>query len=237
MHLGERECSIQRHHQKLIEEAPSPVVDTDTRRKLGARVCRAVRLLGYHSAGTVEFLRTADERFYFMEMNTRLQVEHPVTEMLTGVDIVAEQLRVAAGEPLKLQQKQIAFEGHAIEFRINAEDPDQGFRPAPGLLSGFRPPPAEVDGVRVRWDSAVREGYRIPPHYDSMIGKLIVHGADRNAAIAGARVALRRLRVEGVPTTVPLHLRLLEDPGFLAGSYDVDHLEHSGVLRPSTAAD
>jgi acetyl-CoA carboxylase biotin carboxylase subunit len=231
LHLGERECSIQRQHQKLVEESPSPAIDARTRGELGGLVARAVAGFGYRGAGTVEFLRTGDGRLHFMEMNTRLQVEHPVTEMLTGIDIVEQQLRVAAGERLAQRQSDVAFRGHAIEFRINAEDPARGFRPAPGTVRGFRPPPADLGGARVRWDSAVREGYRIPPQYDSLIGKLIVHADDREAALEGARVALAGLRVDGVPTTAPLYLRLIDHPEFRRGSYDVGFLERSGLLH------
>jgi acetyl-CoA carboxylase biotin carboxylase subunit len=230
IHLGERECSVQRNHQKLIEESPSPALDDDERRAFGARVAKAAVALGYRNAGTVEFLRDRDGRLYFMEMNTRLQVEHPVTEMVTGVDLVEAQLRIAANRPLWLGQDQIESRGHAVELRINAEDPDRGFRPDPGELTAFEPPPAELAGCRVRWDSAVRSGYRIPPHYDSMIGKLIVHGPDRATAIAGAVEALRVLRVEGVATTRDLHLRILQHDTFRSGEYDVDFVRNSGVV-------
>jgi len=230
IHLGERECSIQRQHQKLVEEAPSPVVDEETRKEMGERVARAVAAVGYRNAGTVEFLREPDGQFYFMEMNTRLQVEHPVTEMLTGIDIVAEQLRIAANRPLGLRQEDVHFGGHSIEFRINAEDPDNGFKPDPGQISKFRAPEANASGVVVRWDSAIREGYRIPPYYDSMIGKLIVLGPDRDAALEGARQALKSLGVDGLRTTIPLHLRVLDDPGFRSGRYDVNYLEQSGLV-------
>jgi len=230
VHLGERECSIQRKHQKLFEEAPSPVVDEETRLTLGARVAQAAARFGYRNAGTVEFLRDEEGNFYFMEMNTRLQVEHPITEMVTGVDIVAEQLRIAANCPLSLRQDEIGFRGLAMEFRINAEDPDDGFRPDPGLIEAFTPPTAEEAGVTVRWDSAIRAGYRIPPHYDSMVGKLIVHGPDRETVLRGAEQALRGMRVEGVRTTIPLHLRLLGDEPFRRGKYDVNYLERSGLL-------
>jgi acetyl-CoA carboxylase biotin carboxylase subunit len=229
VHLGERECSIQRQHQKLIEEAPSPVMDAQVRRDLGTKAAEAVAAFGYRGAGTVEFLRADDGHFYFMEMNTRLQVEHPVTELLTGVDLVAEQFKIAANRPLDLDPSRLGFEGHAIEFRINAEDPDRGFRPDPGEIIGFRPPPSDLDGVTVRWDSAVREGYRIPPHYDSLIGKLIVRGKDREAALEGGRHALRGLRIEGVRTTIGLHRRLLEDAGFRAGTYHIGYLLESGL--------
>ncbi|MCP3979925.1 MAG: acetyl-CoA carboxylase biotin carboxylase subunit [bacterium] len=228
LHLGERECSVQRKHQKLIEESPSPVVDATLRSELGNRVARAVGELGYRNAGTVEFLRDRDARMYFMEMNTRLQVEHPVTEMVTGVDLVAQQLRIAANRPLDLGA--VELEGHAIEMRINAEDPDAGFRPDPGEIVSFAPPVVKRSGVRVRWDSAIRAGYRIPPHYDSMIGKLIVHAGDRDAAIDGALEALESIEIVGVRTTVDLHRRLLADPTFRGGDYDVDWLATSGLV-------
>jgi len=227
VHLGERECSIQRQHQKLVEESPSPVVTEAERDSLGSTVVRAMRAIGYRGAGTVEFLRSREGQFYFMEMNTRLQVEHPVTEQLTGVDIVAEQLKIAANQPLGLEQEQLRLDGHAIEFRINAEDPHRGFRPDPGTIEVFRPPSVEMRGISVRWDSAIREGYRIPPHYDSMIGKLIVRGDDRALALEGARRALASLRIEGVHTTIGLHLQLLQDPEFCAGRYDIDFLQRS----------
>ena len=219
--LGERDCSIQRNHQKLVEEAPSPAMDAAARDEIGQRVARAVAGLGYRNAGTIEFLRDSEGRMYFMEMNTRLQVEHPVTEMVTGVDLVAEQLRIAANRPLTLSQEEIRFEGHAVEFRINAEDPERDFRPDPGRIEGFRAAESSEPGVRVRWDSAVRSGYRIPPHYDSMIGKLIVHGADRTQALRGAAQALESLRIDGVATTIPFHRRLLDNPSFASGDYDV----------------
>ena len=229
IHLGERECSIQRKHQKLFEEAPSPVVSEDVRKNLGESVARAAAHFGYRNAGTVEFLRDEQGSFYFMEMNTRLQVEHPVTEMITGADLVAEQLRIAANRPLGLRQDEIAFNGQAMEFRINAEDPDQGFKPDPGLISGFSPPSVEEKGVSVRWDSAVRSGYRIPPHYDSLVGKLIVHGPDRAAVLRGAAQALKSLVIDGVRTTIPFHLRLLANDDFRDGRYDVNFLERSGL--------
>jgi len=229
VHLGERECSVQRNHQKLIEESPSPAIGGDTRSEFGARVATAAADLGYRNAGTVEFLRDADGRLYFMEMNTRLQVEHPVTEMITGVDLVVEQFRIAADRPLGLAQSGVRFEGHAIEFRINAEDPARGFRPDPGEIVAFEPPPDRIGDARVRWDSAVRPGYRIPPHYDSLIGKLIVHAADRPAAIEAGRRALESLRIEGVATTRDLHLRVLAHERFRRGDYDVDFVRDSRI--------
>jgi acetyl-CoA carboxylase biotin carboxylase subunit len=231
VHLGERECSIQRQHQKLLEESPSPVVDDALREELGQRVARAVVGLGYRNAGTVEFLRAPDGRLYFMEMNTRLQVEHPVTEMRTGIDLVAEQLRIAANEPLRLRQEQVRFTGHAVEFRINAEDPANGFRPDPGRIRRLELPPSEWGGnVAVRWDGSLCEGYRVPAHYDSLLGKLIVHGPQRERVLEAARSVLGQLRIEGVKTTVPLHQRLLEDEPFRKGSYDVSYLSRSGLL-------
>ncbi len=229
VHLGERDCSIQRKHQKLVEESPSPAVDEPTRRRIGAKVCRALARLGYRNAGTVEFLRDAAGNFYFMEMNTRLQVEHPVTEAVTGIDLVVEQLRIAANRPLSVTQKQIEIRGHAIEFRINAEDPERGFAPDPGEIRSFREPPPG-DGVRVRWDSAIQAGYRIPPHYDSMVGKLIVHGPDRRTALSGAAEALRRLEIGGVRTTIDFHRRLLENDRFRRGDYDTGFLGSSGLV-------
>ncbi len=231
VHLGERECSIQRKHQKLIEESPSPAVDEATRASMGRKVARAVARLGYRNAGTVEFLLTSDGQFYFMEMNTRLQVEHPVTEMLTGVDLVESQIKIAANEPLPLKQRDVEFSGHAVEFRINAEDPSDGFRPDPGTIRSFCVGPPAHGDVQVRWDSAVREGYRIPPHYDSMVGKLILHGPDRETTLDAAVEALAGLKIGGVKTTIPLHLRLLEDPGFRSGRYDVNYLEAAGLLQ------
>jgi acetyl-CoA carboxylase biotin carboxylase subunit len=229
LHLGERECSIQRKHQKLFEEAPSPVVEEDLRLSLGGKVADAAALFGYRNAGTVEFLRDEEGSFYFMEMNTRLQVEHPVTEMITSVDLVAEQLKIAANRPLGLRQEEIAFRGQAMEFRINAEDPDQDFKPDPGLIASFSPPRVEEPQVAVRWDSAVRAGYRIPPHYDSLVGKLIIHGPNRVAVLRGAEQALNSLTIEGVRTTIPFHLRLLANDDFRAGRYDVNFLERSGL--------
>jgi acetyl-CoA carboxylase biotin carboxylase subunit len=230
VHLGERECSVQRHHQKLLEESPSPAMREAGREALGARAARAAASLGYRGAGTVEFLRAPDGGLFFMEMNTRIQVEHPVTEMVTGIDLVAEQIRVAAGHPLRLRQKGVRLAGHALEMRINAEDPEAGFRPDPGTITELVPPPAGRAGVAVRWDSAIEPGYRIPPHYDSLIGKLIVHGPDRPAALAGAREALATLRVGGVRTTIPLLRRILDHADFERGDYDVGFLARSGLV-------
>ncbi len=225
VHLGERECSVQRHHQKLLEEAPSPALSQEERATFGARVAGALAAVGYRGAGTAEFLRAKDGALYFMEVNARLQVEHPVTEMVTGVDLVQQQIRLAAGEPLGLRQEDLFPRGHAIELRINAEDPDAGFRPDPGTITKLRLP----EGAR--WDGGFEEGSRIPPHYDSLIGKLIVHGEDRPAAIEAARAALDALVLEGVRTTIPLHRRVLDDPQFRSGRYDLDLLSAARAGR------
>jgi acetyl-CoA carboxylase biotin carboxylase subunit len=220
IHLYERECSMQRRRQKIIEEAPSPGITPEVREAMTEAAVRLAREVEYVSAGTVEFLVEGDE-FYFIEMNTRIQVEHPVTETLTGVDLVKEQLRVAGGEPLSLKQEDVPFEGHAIEFRINAEDPDQDFMPSPGEISFLEVP----GGPGVRVDSAIYQGYKIPPFYDSMVGKLIVWALTRDEAINRARRALREYRLEGIKTTIPLHLRLLEDDAFRSGEYHTGYLE------------
>ena len=235
VHLGERECSIQRNHQKLVEESPSPALTARERADLGERAAKASASFGYVNAGTLEFLRAGDGKMYFMEMNTRLQVEHPVTEMVTGIDLVKAQLAIAAGEPLALRQSDVAFNGHAIEFRINAEDPDQGFRPDPGLVTAVVPPTVSRAGASVRWDAGVAAGWRVPSHYDSLIGKAIVHATTRDEAIAASKEALGSLRVEGIKTTIPLHLRLLEDGAFARGDYDVAHLVRSGLVAPAAA--
>jgi acetyl-CoA carboxylase biotin carboxylase subunit len=226
VHLGERDCSIQRRHQKLLEEAPSPGLDPGTRERMGAAAVAAARSIGYEGAGTVEFLFDSDGNFYFMEMNTRIQVEHPVTEVVTGIDLIAAQLRIAAGEPLNLRQEQIELRGHAIECRINAEDPRHGFRPAPGTISGWLPP----GGPGVRIDSHVYTGYEIPPFYDSLIGKLIVWAEDRPAALRRMRRALQECAVIGVPTTIDFHLALLERPEFQRGEVHTKFVEQD-MLR------
>ena len=202
------------------------------REHMGEAALRAAAAVDYVGAGTVEFLLDSTGDFYFMEMNTRLQVEHPVTEMVTGIDLVIEQLRIAANQPLSIEQAQIGLVGHAIEFRINAEDPAADFRPDPGTIERFSLGAAPANGATVRWDSAIEAGYRIPPNYDSMVGKLIVHGADRQTALEGARAALAGLCLEGVRSTVPFHQWLLGDPRFLSGDYDVD-LAQRDVLRSS----
>jgi acetyl-CoA carboxylase, biotin carboxylase subunit len=212
VHLGERECSIQRRHQKLIEESPSPVLSDKVRRKMGSLVVDAARAVQYTNAGTFEFLMDGEGRFYYMETNTRLQVEHPVTEMVTGLDIVKEQIRIADGQRLTLRQSDITFTGHSIECRINAEDPDT-FAPSPGVIHAFNVP----GGPGVRFDSFAHAECTISPYYDSMIAKLIVHGRDRREAIARMRRALEMTVIEGIKTSVPLHLRIMNDPDFQAG--------------------
>ena len=219
IHLGERDCSLQRRHQKVLEEAPSVALDSAMRAKIGKTVTDAVKAIGYRGAGTVEFLYENGE-FYFIEMNTRLQVEHPVTEAITRIDLVREQIRVAAGLPLDLTQDDVKFEGWSIECRINAENPET-FSPSPGKVTEFHAP----GGLGVRLDSGLYTGYVIPPYYDSMIGKLIVHGRDRDEALMRLRRALGEMVVGGVETTIPLHLALLEEPAFLSGDYHIRWLE------------
>jgi acetyl-CoA carboxylase biotin carboxylase subunit len=219
-HLGERECSIQRRHQKLIEEAPSSVLTPDLRRRMGSAAVAAAKAVNYTNAGTIEFLLDAQDRFYFMEMNTRLQVEHPVTEEVTGVDIVKEQIAVAAGVPLSFAGRELVPRGHAIEFRVNAEDPVT-FAPSPGRLTAFHPP----GGMGVRVDTAAYQGYVIPPHYDSLIAKLIVSGRDREEAISRARRALDLFVIEGIKTSIPMHRRILDDPDFREGRLSTRFME------------
>jgi acetyl-CoA carboxylase biotin carboxylase subunit len=223
VHLGERDCSIQRRHQKLVEEGPSPVLTADQRRAIGDLAADVIRNLGYRGAGTMEFLFENDE-FFFMEMNTRLQVEHPVTEAITGFDLVREQIRVAAGETLSFRQEDVTIVGHAIECRVNAEHPVT-FTPSPGLVRTFHAP----GGPGVRIDSALYAGYRIPPYYDSLIAKLIVYGADRTACLRRLGRALEEFVVDGVDTTLPLHRRILQEPDFIDGTYDIHWLE--GMLK------
>lgn len=221
VHLGERDCSIQRRHQKLVEEGPSPVISQELREKIGTLAAETVGKLGYLGAGTIEFLYENGE-FYFMEMNTRIQVEHPVTEMITGIDLIAEQIRVAAGLPLSeaALKKPFYLRGHAIEIRINAEDPET-FTPSPGLIKQFHAP----GGLGVRFDSAIYGGYSIPPYYDSMIGKLIVYGKTREECIARLKRAIQETVVDGVKTTLPLHLWILNQPDFVKGDYTIHWLE------------
>lgn len=227
IHLGERDCSIQRRHQKLLEEAPSPVLTPELREKMGMAAVMAAKSINYVGAGTVEFLLDQSGAFYFMEMNTRIQVEHPVTEMITGLDLIAEQIRIAQGEKLQLTQDQVVFQGHAIECRINAEDPERSFRPHPGRISGYLPP----GGPGVRMDSHVYTDYEIPPYYDSLIGKLIVWGPNRDAAIRRMKRALRECAITGVPTTLGFHQKILETPAFLEGEVYTNFVEQMMLSR------
>ena len=219
VHLGERDCSVQRRHQKVVEEALSPALNDAARARLGDMAVSAMKKLGYTNLGTVEFLYTGDE-FYFIEMNTRLQVEHPVTELVTGIDLVREQIRLATGAPLSFGQKDVRFEGHAIECRITAEDPET-FMPAPGTVTSFHPP----GGMSVRVDSALYAGYAVPPNYDSLIAKLIVHGRNRIECMMRLRRALEEFVIDGIATTIPLHQRLMANQDFANGDYDVAWLE------------
>jgi len=219
VHLGERDCSMQRRHQKVIEEAPAPGITEEQRNRIGERCVEACLKIGYRSAGTFEFLYQDDE-FYFIEMNTRLQVEHPVTEMITGIDIVREQLNIADGQPLSIKQEDVHFQGHAIECRINAEDP-KTFMPSPGLVTLSHAP----GGPGIRYDSHVYSGYVVPPFYDSMIGKLIAHGQDRDAAFGRMRNALTEIVIEGIKTNVPLHQEIFQHAAFQAGGTDIHYLE------------
>ncbi|WOK37373.1 acetyl-CoA carboxylase biotin carboxylase subunit [Sphingomonas sp. C3-2] len=219
IHLGERDCSLQRRHQKVLEEAPSPILSHAQRDEMGAICAKAMAEMGYRGAGTIEFLYENGE-FYFIEMNTRLQVEHPVTEAITGLDLVREQIRIAEGNPLTLRQQDVQFRGHAIECRINAEDP-RTFAPSPGLVKSFHAP----GGMHVRVDSGLYAGYKVPPYYDSMIAKLIVYGTTRQGALRRLRRALQEFVIEGMKTTIPLHQALLDDPEFQSGDYTIKWLE------------
>jgi len=220
VHLGERDCSIQRRHQKLIEEAPFIFFPSKLRKRLGEYAIKAASALRYRNAGTIEFIVDKDKNIYFMEVNTRIQVEHPVTEMITGIDIIKEQIRIAAGHPISFKQKEIQFTGHSIECRINAEDPDR-FIPSPGRITMFIPPGGQ--GVRV--DTAAYSGWSVPPYYDSLIAKLIVHGKDRGEAIMRMRRALREFIIEGIKTTIPFHQRVISHPDFLSGNFNTHFLE------------
>ena len=219
IHLGERDCSMQRRHQKVVEEAPAPGISEELRAEIGKVCVDACIRIGYRGAGTFEFL-FEDGRFYFIEMNTRIQVEHPVTEMVTGIDLVAEQLRIACGQKLSIKQSDVVLSGHAIECRINAEDPES-FMPHPGTITAFHPP----GGPGVRVDTHIYAGYKVPPNYDSMIGKLIVHGPDRETAIARMRVALNETVIEGIKSNIPLQQRIMRDVGFQAGGQNIHYLE------------
>ena len=219
VHLGERDCSMQRRHQKVVEEAPAPGITAETRKFIGERCTRACIEIGYRGAGTFEFLYENGE-FYFIEMNTRIQVEHPVTEMVTGIDLIKEQLKIAAGQPLSFTQDDVVIRGHAIECRINAEDPET-FIPSPGKITRFHP----AGGLGIRWDSHIYADYTVPPHYDSMIGKLITYGENRDVAIARARNALNELVIDGIKTNTPLHKRILADENFQNGGTNIHYLE------------
>ena len=229
IHLGERDCSIQRRHQKLVEEAPSPCLTEEERNDIGSLAADVIRKMGYVGAGTIEFLYEGGE-FFFMEMNTRIQVEHPVTEMITGIDLIAEQIRVAAGKKLRLNKENIRLRGHAIEVRINAEDPDT-FMPSPGMITQFHAP----GGLGVRFDSAIYAGYAIPPYYDSMVGKLIVHARNREEAIRRLRRAIVETVIDGIKTTLPLHEWILEQEAFNTGDYDIHWLEKKLEAKNSEA--
>ncbi len=226
VHLGERDCSIQRNHQKVIEETPSTAVDNDLRNKMGEAAVKAAKVAGYTSCGTVEFLVDSDKNFYFMEMNTRIQVEHPITEMRTGIDLVKKQIKIAAGEVLDIKQEDVKFRGHSIECRINAENPSKKFRPCPGTINGLHLPGG--NGIRV--DSAIYEGYTIPSNYDSMIAKIIVHGINRNEAVAKMKRALEELVIDGVDTNRDFLLDIIKTPDFIRGTFDTSFIEKNFKL-------
>jgi len=221
VHLGERDCSLQRRHQKLVEESPCPVLDEKTRQAMGEAAVRLAKAANYHSAGTVEFLLDKNKNFYFIEINSRIQVEHPVTEMVTDTDLIREMILVAAGHKLSWKQEDIRMRGHAMEFRINAEDPDHNFKPSPGKITTFLAP----GGPGVRWDSHIYQGYTVPPHYDSMVGKLIIHRHTRKQAIEVARRALQELTLEGITTTAGLFQRILDHSDFCAGEVDTGFID------------
>ncbi|MGD9965629.1 MAG: acetyl-CoA carboxylase biotin carboxylase subunit [Hyphomonadaceae bacterium] len=231
IHLGERDCSLQRRHQKVLEEAPSPALNAEDRARIGKITAEAIQKLGYLGVGTVEYL-FEDGEFYFIEMNTRLQVEHPVTEMITGIDLVREQIRIADGAPLSVKQKDVKFNGHAIECRVNAEDPAT-FRPSPGKITSFHPP----GGLGVRLDSAIYAGYSIPPNYDSLIGKLIVHGRDRAECLMRLRRALGETVITGVETTIPLFRDLMNEPDVINGDYSIHWLEKNLKAKAEAVAE
>ena len=221
VHLGERDCSLQRRHEKLVEESPCPVLDEKTRQAMGEAAVRLAKTANYYSAGTVEFLLDKNNNFYFIEINSRIQVEHPVTEMVTGTDLIREMILVAAGHKLSFEQKDIRMQGCAMEFRINAEDPDRGFKPSPGLIKTFLAP----GGPGVRWDSHVYQGYTVPPHYDSMVGKLIIYRPTRKLVLETARRALQELTCDGIATTQGLFLRILEHSDFASGEIDTGFID------------
>jgi acetyl-CoA carboxylase, biotin carboxylase subunit len=228
IHLGERDCSIQRRLQKLVEEAPSPALDEETRQKMGQAAVQAARAVNYTGAGTVEFIFDYHaKKFYFMEMNTRIQVEHPVTELITGIDLIKEQIRIASGEKLSLTQDEVTFNGWAIECRINAENPEKNFMPSPGKINMYLPP----GGLGVRVDSAAYPGYTIPPYYDSMIAKLIVHAPTREEAIARMKRALSEFIIDGIHTTIPFHIKLFEHEKFVKGEFNTKFLELYDIMK------
>jgi acetyl-CoA carboxylase biotin carboxylase subunit len=228
IHLGERDCSIQRRLQKLVEEAPSPALDEETRQKMGQAAVQAARAVNYTGAGTVEFIFDHNaKKFYFMEMNTRIQVEHPVTELITGIDLIKEQIRIASGEKLSLTQDEVTFNGWAIECRINAENPEKNFMPSPGKINMYLPP----GGLGVRVDSAAYPGYTIPPYYDSMIAKLIVHAPTREEAIARMKRALSEFIIDGIHTTIPFHIKLFEHEKFVKGEFNTKFLELYDIMK------
>jgi acetyl-CoA carboxylase biotin carboxylase subunit len=230
VHCWDRDCSLQRRHQKLVEESPSPTLPAKIRRRMCDAAVRLAKTSGYVNAGTCEFLVDADHNFYFIEVNARIQVEHPVTEMVTGIDLVKQQIRIAAGEPLPFTQADILQIGHSFECRINSEDPDNNFRPSPGTISRLRIP----GGRGVRWDSHIEVGYTVPPHYDSLVGKLIVGAPSRSEAIATMRRALDELVIEGIQTTIPLHRRIFHNPDFIEGRFDTTWVER--ILMPPKPA-
>ncbi len=221
VHLGERDCSIQRRNQKVLEETPSTAIDEKLRNKMGEAAIKAAKASGYSSCGTIEFLVDSDKNFYFMEMNTRIQVEHPITEMRTGIDIVKQQIKIAAGEKLKLKQKNIEFRGHSIECRINAENPEKGFRPCPGTITGLNLPGG--NGIRV--DTSIYMGYTIPSMYDSMIAKIITYGETRNEAISKMKRALEEIVIEGVDTNIDFLFKIIKNPDFIRGNFDTSFIE------------
>jgi len=231
VHLGERDCSVQRRHQKLIEESPSPAMTPELRQRMGDAAVRASEHIGYQGAGTIEFLLDEDGSFYFMEMNTRIQVEHPVTEMVTNYDLVKEQIRVAAGEPVRLELKGGSVRGHAIECRVNAEDPARNFQPSPGTITVYHPP----GGPGVRVDTHIYAGYTVPPYYDSLLAKVIVHSNNRPEALARMNQALDSFILEGVTTTIPFLKRVIQHPDFVAGRVDTKFLERNPELLGTTA--
>jgi acetyl-CoA carboxylase biotin carboxylase subunit len=226
VHCWDRDCTLQRRHQKLIEESPAPTLSVEVRRRLGEAAVRLARAAGYVNAGTCEFLVDADNNFYFIEVNARIQVEHPVTEMVTGIDLVKQQIRIAAGEALAFAQGEIVLRGHSMQCRINSEDPENDFRPSPGRVTALRVP----GGPGVRWDSHIQAGYSVPPYYDSLLGKLIVHAPTRDEVLATMRRALDELVIEGVQTTIPLHKRIVRDADFITNRVDTTWVER--VLMP-----